>query len=114
MPATSPTFDPASRASGDSPRVPNANRSRSSPRSIRQRAARRRHRRPDQGDVDVTTGQDEGVDAFNDFLDIVTRCLPDGSDPFTQSAYLWAGLHGYVALRQVIPTFSHWSAGNAS
>jgi len=54
-------------------------------------------------------GQDEGVDAFNDVLDIVTRCLPNGPDPFTQSAYIWAGLHGYVALRQVIPTFP-WPA----
>jgi AcrR family transcriptional regulator len=51
------------------------------------------------------SGQDEGVDAFNDLLGIVTRALADGRDPFTQSAYLWAGLHGYVALRQVLPTF---------
>jgi AcrR family transcriptional regulator len=50
-------------------------------------------------------GEDEGVDAFNDFLAIVTRCLPDGPDPFTQSAYLWAGLHGFATLRQAIPTF---------
>jgi AcrR family transcriptional regulator len=50
-------------------------------------------------------GEDEGVDAFNDFLTIVTRCLPDGPDPFTQSAYIWAGLHGYATLRQAIPTF---------
>ncbi len=50
-------------------------------------------------------GEDEGVDAFNDVLEIVTRCLPDGPDPFTQSVYIWAGLHGYVALRQVIPAF---------
>jgi len=55
------------------------------------------------------TGQDEGVDAFNDVLDIVTRCLPEGSDPFMQSAYIWAGLHGYVGLRQVIPAFP-WPA----
>ncbi|MGO9956002.1 MAG: TetR/AcrR family transcriptional regulator [Solirubrobacteraceae bacterium] len=54
-------------------------------------------------------GQDEGVDAFNDLLEVVTRCLPNGSDPFTQSAYIWAGLHGYVALRQAIPTFP-WPA----
>ncbi|MGD0980119.1 MAG: TetR/AcrR family transcriptional regulator [Solirubrobacteraceae bacterium] len=51
------------------------------------------------------TGEDEGVDAFNDFLAIVTRCLPDGPDPFTQSAYIWAGLHGLATLRQAIPTF---------
>ncbi len=51
------------------------------------------------------TGEDEGVDIFNDFLGIVTRCLPQGPDPFTQSAYLWAGFHGYVALSQVMPTF---------
>jgi AcrR family transcriptional regulator len=55
------------------------------------------------------TGQDEGVDAFNDFLDIVTRCLPFGPDPFTQSAYIWTALHGYVTLRQAIPTFP-WPA----
>jgi AcrR family transcriptional regulator len=55
------------------------------------------------------TGQDEGVDAFNDFLDIVTRCLPSGPDPFTQSAYIWTALHGYVTLRQAIPTFP-WPA----
>jgi AcrR family transcriptional regulator len=51
------------------------------------------------------SGEDEGVDAFNDLLAIVTRALADGRDPFTQSAYFWAGLHGYVALRQVVPTF---------
>jgi len=51
------------------------------------------------------SGQDEGVDAFNDLLGIVGRALADRRDPFTQSAYFWAGLHGYVALRQVIPTF---------
>jgi AcrR family transcriptional regulator len=50
-------------------------------------------------------GEDEGVDAFNDFLAIVTRCLPDGADAFTQSAYIWAGLHGFATLRQAIPTF---------
>jgi hypothetical protein len=50
-------------------------------------------------------GEDEGVDAFNDFLTIVTRCLPDDRDPFTQSAYIWAGLHGFATLRQAIPTF---------
>ena len=53
----------------------------------------------------AASGQDEGVDAFNDLLGMVSRALADGRDPFTQSAYLWAGLHGYVALRQVIPTF---------
>jgi AcrR family transcriptional regulator len=50
-------------------------------------------------------GLDEGVDSFNDFLHIVTRCLPDGSDAFSQAAYFWAGLHGLVALRDAIPTF---------
>jgi Tetracyclin repressor-like, C-terminal domain len=28
----------------------------------------------------ASTGQDEGVDVFNDFLDIVTRCLPFGPE----------------------------------
>jgi AcrR family transcriptional regulator len=55
-------------------------------------------------------GDDEGVGAFNDFLEIVTRGVPDGAEPFTRSAYLWAGLHGFVALRQVIPTFP-WPEG---
>jgi AcrR family transcriptional regulator len=57
------------------------------------------------------SGEDEGVDAFNDVLGIVTRCLPAGSDPFTQAAYIWAGLHGYAALRQAIPAFP-WPAEN--
>jgi AcrR family transcriptional regulator len=56
------------------------------------------------------TGSDEGVDTFNDLLEIVTRCLPDGPDPFVQSAYLWAGLHGFVALRQDISEFP-WPTG---
>ncbi len=51
------------------------------------------------------TGQDEGVDAFNDFLEIVTRCFPNGPDPFTQTAYVWTALHGYDTLHQAIPTF---------
>ena len=55
------------------------------------------------------SGEDEGVDTFNDLLDILTRCLPAGSDPFTQAAYIWAGLHGYAALRQAIPAFP-WPA----
>jgi AcrR family transcriptional regulator len=50
-------------------------------------------------------GQDEGVDTFNDLLAIVTACLPGGSDHFARTAELWAGLHGYVALRQVMPPF---------
>lgn len=50
-------------------------------------------------------GEDEGVDSFNDFLAIVTRCLPDNADAFSQAAYLWAGLHGRVALGNAIPTF---------
>jgi AcrR family transcriptional regulator len=54
---------------------------------------------------DGPVGEDEGVDSFNDFLAIVTRCLPDGADAFSQAAYLWAGLHGRVALGDAIPTF---------
>ena len=50
-------------------------------------------------------GEDEGVDSFNDFLAIVTRCLPGEADAFSQAAYLWAGLHGRVALGDAIPTF---------
>jgi AcrR family transcriptional regulator len=58
---------------------------------------------------DGPVGEDEGVDSFNDFLAIVTRCLPDGADAFSQAAYLWAGLHGRVALSDAIPTFP-WPA----
>jgi len=58
----------------------------------------------------AASGLDEGVDTFNDLLQIVTRCLPDGADPFAQSAYIWAGLHGFVALNQVIPAFPWPSA----
>lgn len=54
-------------------------------------------------------GEDEGVDTFNDFLAIVTRCLPANVDAFTQAAYFWTGLHGYAALAQAIPTFP-WPA----
>jgi len=51
-------------------------------------------------------GLDEGVDTFNDLLAIVTACLPPGGpDPFTQAACLWAGLHGYAALRLTISAF---------
>jgi AcrR family transcriptional regulator len=54
---------------------------------------------------DGPVGEDEGVDSFNDFLAIITRCLPDEADAFSQAAYLWAGLHGRVALGDAIPTF---------
>ena len=54
-------------------------------------------------------GEDEGVDTFNDLLAIITRCLPAGVDPFTQAAYIWAGLHGYAALSQAIAAFP-WPA----
>jgi AcrR family transcriptional regulator len=60
---------------------------------------------------DATPGLDEGVDTFNDLLQIVTHCRPDAADPFTQSAYVWAGLHGFVALNQVIPAFP-WPSGH--
>jgi hypothetical protein len=50
-------------------------------------------------------GQDEGVDTFSDLLALVTACDPGGADQFTRSAELWAGLHGYVSLRQTMPAF---------
>jgi hypothetical protein len=40
-----------------------------------------------------------------DFLAIIARCLPDDVDAFARAAYLWAGLHGRVALGDAIPTF---------
>jgi AcrR family transcriptional regulator len=61
---------------------------------------------------DPEPGLDEGVDIFNDLLGMVSACLPDGPDPFTQSAYIWAALHGFVALNQVIPAFP-WPSGRA-
>jgi AcrR family transcriptional regulator len=60
----------------------------------------------------AASGEDEGVDAFNDLLEIVTRCLPDGPDPFEQSAYIWAGLHGFVTLRRAIAAFPWPAAGD--
>lgn len=60
----------------------------------------------------AASGQDEGVDAFNDLLEIVTRCLPDEADAFEQSAYIWAGLHGFVSLRQAISAFPWPDAGD--
>jgi AcrR family transcriptional regulator len=56
------------------------------------------------------SGLDEGVDTFNDLLEIVTHCMPNEPEPFVQSAYIWAGLHGFVALQQVIPAFP-WPSG---
>jgi AcrR family transcriptional regulator len=58
------------------------------------------------------TGQDEGVDTFNDLLALVAACLPEPADAFTRAAELWAGLHGYVALEQVMPAFP-WPAQSA-
>jgi len=60
---------------------------------------------------DAVTGQDEGVDTFNDLLEIVTRCLQGAPDAFAQTVYFWVGLHGFVALRQVIPAFP-WPSGS--
>jgi AcrR family transcriptional regulator len=54
---------------------------------------------------DAESGLDEGVDIFNDLLRTVSDCLPDGSDAFTQSAYIWAGFHGFAALKQDIAAF---------
>jgi AcrR family transcriptional regulator len=51
------------------------------------------------------TGQDEGVDTFNDLLALAAACLPERTDAFTRAAELWAGLHGYAALEQVMPAF---------
>lgn len=51
------------------------------------------------------SGEDEGVDTFNDLLAVVDAAGPGRPDPFTRAAELWAGLHGYVALKQVMPAF---------
>jgi AcrR family transcriptional regulator len=56
------------------------------------------------------SGEDEGVDTFNDFMEVVSRCLGGRGDPFTQTIYIWAGLHGFVALNQTIPAFP-WPSG---
>jgi AcrR family transcriptional regulator len=53
----------------------------------------------------AASGLDEGVDTFNDLLALVTLCLPEGVDAFIQAAYIWAGLHGYIALDHAIPGF---------
>lgn len=54
---------------------------------------------------DAAPVEDEGVGTFEDLLALVTACRPDAADQFTRSAELWAGLHGYAALRQTMPSF---------
>jgi AcrR family transcriptional regulator len=50
-------------------------------------------------------GLDEGVDTFHDLSELVAVCVAPGVDPFERAAYLWAGLHGYIALRLVLEAF---------
>jgi hypothetical protein len=51
------------------------------------------------------SGEDEGVDTFNDLLGIVTRCLPEGGDSFTQAAYVWTGYTVSSRWRRSFPRF---------
>ncbi len=60
---------------------------------------------------EAPSGEDEGVDTFNDLLSIVDAVGPGRFDPFTRAAELWASLHGYVALKQVMPAFP-WPSDN--
>jgi Tetracyclin repressor-like, C-terminal domain len=55
--------------------------------------------------VPVATVPSGRTKASIDFLAIMARCLPDDVDAFARAAYLWAGLHGRVALGDAIPTF---------
>lgn len=55
-------------------------------------------------------GLDEGVDTFHDLSTLVARCVAPGVDAFERAAYLWSGLHGYVALRLVLDAFPWPSA----
>jgi AcrR family transcriptional regulator len=41
-----------------------------------------------------------GTDAFADLVRGVERCLPPGRDAFPVALMVWAGEHGYVALRE--------------
>jgi len=54
---------------------------------------------------DAPSGADEGVDTFNDLLAVVDAVGAAGSDPFARAAELWASLHGYASLKQVMPAF---------
>jgi AcrR family transcriptional regulator len=58
------------------------------------------------------SGADEGVDTFNDLLAIVGAVGPGRPDPFNRAAELWASLHGYAALKQVMPAFPWPSEGD--
>jgi hypothetical protein len=54
---------------------------------------------------DGPVGEDEGVDSFQRFSRDHRPLPTDDVDAFARAAYLWAGLHGRVALGDAIPTF---------
>jgi hypothetical protein len=50
-----------------------------------------------------------GGDAFEDLVRATARCLKDDVDPLGVALQIWAGLHGFVSLRAVMPGFD-WPA----
>jgi hypothetical protein len=46
-----------------------------------------------------------GADTFGDVVRGVGRCLAPGHDPFAPALMIWAGLHGYVGLREALVHF---------
>lgn len=46
-----------------------------------------------------------GTSAFNDLVRSVTRCLPDGRDPFGAAIHIWVALHGFASLQPVMAKF---------
>jgi AcrR family transcriptional regulator len=59
----------------------------------------------------VAADLDKNVGTFDELHLAVTRCLPKKSDPFRQATYIWAGLHGFASLNQVVPAFP-WPTAN--
>lgn len=56
-------------------------------------------------------GLDEGADTFHDLSALVALCVAPGVNAFERAAYLWAGMHGYIALRLVLDEFPWPSPG---
>ena len=47
------------------------------------------------------------AESFQDLLRGVKRCLPEGRDAFGTATMVWAGLHGYAALRGTLRHFPY-------
>ncbi|HEY2438551.1 MAG TPA: TetR/AcrR family transcriptional regulator [Solirubrobacteraceae bacterium] len=48
---------------------------------------------------------ESGAQAFGDLVRGIERCLASGLDPFQSALMVWAGMHGYVLLRESLGHF---------